>query len=141
MSKILRVVEPFFVMEVGDTFELSADGKRYISEYNEEYNKYDDDRVSDSSYHSSFSISVDYAKELIEDGVLEEVVDKAEKIKRDSNFVNVFDEIHNLLTKYNAQLETLDEDMVNSPQCLKVERKTVLSNMVKLLSYLKNLKK
>lgn len=141
MSKILRVVEPFFVMEVGDTFELSADGKRYISEYNEEYNKYDDDRVSDSSYHSSFSISVDYAKELIEDGVLEEVVDKAEKIKRDSNFVNVFDEIDNLLTKYNAQLETLDEDMVNSPQCLKVERKTVLSNMVKLLSYLKNLKK
>lgn len=141
MSKILRVVEPFFVMEVGDTFELSADGKQYISEYNEEYNKYDDDRVSDSSYHSSFSISVDYAKELIEDGVLEEVVDKAEKIKRDSNFVNVFDEIDNLLTKYNAQLETLDEDMVNSPQCLKVERKTVLSNMVKLLSYLKNLKK
>lgn len=141
MSKILRVVEPFFVMEVGDTFELSADGKRYISEYNEEYNKYDDDRASDSSYHSSFSISVDYAKKLIEDGVLEEVVDKAEKIKRDSNFVNVFDEIDNLLTKYNAQLETLDEDMVNSPQCLKVERKTVLSNMVKLLSYLKNLKK
>lgn len=141
MSKILRVVEPFFVMEVDDTFELSADGKRYISEYNEEYNKYDDNRVSDSSYHSSFSISVDYAKELIEAGVLEEVVDKAEKIKRDSNFVNVFDEIDNLLTKYNAQLETLDEDMVNSPQCLKVERKTVLSNMVKLLSYLKNLKK
>ena len=139
MSKILRVVEPFFVMEVGDTFELSADGKRYISEYNEEYNKYDDDRVSDSSYHSSFSISVDYAKELIEDGVLEEVVDKADK--RDSNFVNVFDEIDNLLTKYNAQLETLDKDMVNSPQCLKVERKTVLSNMVKLLSHLKNLKK
>lgn len=141
MSKILRVVEPFFVMEVDDTFELSADGKRYISEYNEEYNKYDDDRVSDSSYHSSFSISVDYAKELIEAGVLEEVIDKAEKIKRDSNFVNVFDEIDNLLTKYNAQLETLDKDMVNSPQCLKVERKTVLSNMVKLLSYLKNLKK
>lgn len=139
MSKILRVVEPFFVMEVGDTFELSADGKRYISEYNEEYNKYDDDRVSDSSYHSSFSISVDYAKELIEDGVLEEVVDKADK--KDSNFVNVFDEIDNLLTKYNAQLETLDKDMVNSPQCLKVERKTVLSNMVKLLSHLKNLKK
>lgn len=126
-------------MEVGDTFELSADGKRYISEYNEEYNKYDDDRVSDSSYHSSFSISVDYAKELIEDGVLEEVVDKADK--KDSNFVNVFDEIDNLLTKYNAQLETLDKDMVNSPQCLKVERKTVLSNMVKLLSHLKNLKK
>lgn len=139
MSKILRVVEPFFVMEVGDTFELSADGKQYISEYNEEYNKYDDDRVSDSSYHSSFSISVDYAKELIEDGVLEEVVDKADK--KDSNFVNVFDEIDNLLTKYNAQLETLDKDMVNSPQCLKVERKTVLSNMVKLLSHLKNLKK
>lgn len=139
MSKILRVVEPFFVMEVGDTFELSADGKQYISEYNEEYNKYGDDRVSDSSYHSSFSISVDYAKELIEDGVLEEVVDKADK--KDSNFVNVFDEIDNLLTKYNAQLETLDKDMVNSPQCLKVERKTVLSNMVKLLSHLKNLKK
>ena len=30
MSKVLRVIDPFFVMEIGDTFELSEDGKEYV---------------------------------------------------------------------------------------------------------------
>ena len=39
MSKTLRVINSFFVMEVGDTFTLSEDGKFYVAERNEEFHK------------------------------------------------------------------------------------------------------
>lgn len=136
MTKILKVIKPFFVMENGDTFEYNADTDQYESVYNEEHNSSNEDNSTVvSSYNSVYRISKEYAKMLLDNGYVEEVDEK-------KRFVNIFDEIDNKLSEYNNELYTLktkaDE---NTPQCLLVEKETVLRNMVKLLEYLKGLKK
>lgn len=136
MTKILKVIKPFFVMENGDTFEYNADTDQYESVYNEEYNSSNEDNSTVvSSYNSVYRISKEYAKMLLDNGYVEEVDEK-------KRFVNIFDEIDNKLNEYNNELYTLktkaDE---NTPQCLLVEKETVLRNMIKLLEYLKGLKK
>ena len=137
MAKILRVIEPFLVVSIGDTFEYSNDDKMYISKHNEEFYK-TDDSVSDvkSSYSSEFKISPEYAKTLIMEGYLEEATEISDKA-----FVNIFDEIDGLLAKYKSELKNIDKDMSDLPACIKVERQTVLTNMVTLLEHLKSLKK
>lgn len=136
MTKILKVIKPFFVMENGDTFEYNADTDQYESVYNEEHNSSNEDNSTVvSSYNSVYRISKEYAKMLLNNGYVEEVDDK-------KRFVNIFDEINNKLSEYNNELCVLkskaDED---TPQCLLVEKETVLRNMIKLLEYLKGLKK
>lgn len=136
MTKILKVIKPFFVMENGDTFEYNANTDQYESVYNEEHNSSNEDNSTVvSSYNSVYRISKEYAKMLLDNGYVEEVDDK-------KRFVNIFDEIDNKLSEYNNELYTLktkaDE---NTPQCLLVEKETVLRNMIKLLEYLKGLKK
>lgn len=136
MTKILKVIKTFFVMEDGDTFEYNADTEQYESVYNEEHNSSNEDNSTVvSSYNSVYRISKEYAKMLLDNGYVEEVDDK-------KRFVNIFDEIDNKLSEYNNELYTLktkaDE---NTPQCLLVEKETVLRNMIKLLEYLKGLKK
>ncbi len=136
MTKILKVIKPFFVMENGDTFEYNADTDQYESVYNEEHNSSNEDNSTVvSSYNSVYRISKKYAKMLLDNGYVEEVDEK-------KRFVNIFDEIDNKLNEYNNELYTLktkaDE---NTPQCLLVEKETVLRNMIKLLEYLKGLKK
>lgn len=136
MTKILKVIKPFFVMENGDTFEYNADTDQYESVYNEEHNSSNEDNSTVvSSYNSVYRISKEYAKMLLDNGYVEEVDEK-------KRFVNIFDEIDNKLNEYNNELYTLktkaDE---NTPQCLLVEKETVLRNMIKLLEYLKELKK
>jgi len=137
MAKILRVVEPFLVVNLGDVFEYSNEEKMYISKHNEEFYKADD-AANDvkSSYTSEFKISVEYAKALVEEGYLEEATEVSDK-----SFVNIFDEIDSLLTKYKKGLETIEQDMADLPVCVKVERQTVLTNMITLLEHLKSLKK
>lgn len=136
MTKILKVVKPFFVMEEGDTFEYNEETAQYESVYNEERNSSNEDNSTVvSSYNSVYRISKEYAKMLLDNGYVEEVDEK-------KRFVNIFDEIDNKLSEYNNELYTLktkaDE---NTPQCLLVEKETVLRNMIKLLEYLKGLKK
>lgn len=136
MTKILKVIKPFFVMENGDTFEYNADTDQYESVYNEEHNSSNEDNSTVvSSYNSVYRISKEYANMLLDNGYVEEVDEK-------KRFVNIFDEIDNKLNEYNNELYTLktkaDE---NTPQCLLVEKETVLRNMIKLLEYLKGLKK
>ena len=136
MTKILKVIKPFFIMENGDTFEYNANTDQYESVYNEEHNSSNEDNSTVvSSYNSVYRISKEYAKMLLDNGYVEEVDEK-------KRFVNIFDEIDNKLSEYNNELYTLktkaDE---NTPQCLLVEKETVLRNMIKLLEYLKGLKK
>lgn len=136
MTKILKVIKPFFVMENGDTFEYNADTDQYESVYNEEHNSLNEDNSTVvSSYNSVYRISKEYAKMLLDNGYVEEVDDK-------KRFVNIFDEINNKLSEYNNELCVLkSKDDENTPQCLLVEKETVLRNMIKLLEYLKGLKK
>lgn len=136
MTKILKVIKPFFVMENGDTFEYNADTDQYESVYNEEHNSSNEDNSTVvSSYNSVYRISKEYAKMLLDNGYVEEVDDK-------KRFVNIFDEINNKLSEYNNELCTFKSKAYeNTPQCLLVEKETVLRNMIKLLEYLKGLKK
>ena len=137
MTKTLRVIDPFFVMDLDDTFEYDENTKMYVSKHKEEFYKTDSDSVNEvkSSYNAEFQISEEYAKTLIEEGYLEEVNENK------STFVNIFDEIDTLLDKYNKSLATIDEDMVDLPACVKIERQAVLTNLVTLLEHLKSLKK
>lgn len=138
MAKILRVINPFFIMDLNDTFEFDENTKMYVSKHKEEFYKMDDGSINEikSSYNSEFQISEEYAKTLIDEGYLEEA-DDCEK----PTFVNVFDEINNLLEKYKKGLETIEDDTVGLPACVKVEREAVLTNLVTLLEHLKSLKK
>ena len=135
MTKILKVIKPFFVMEVGDTFEYDANIKQYKSVYNEEHNSSNEENSTVvSSYNSVYTISEDYAKMLLDNGYVSEITDKNSK-----SFVNIFDEIDNMIEQYNSDLKELLQNDI--PQCLKVEQETVLRNMIKLLEHLKSLKK
>lgn len=139
MAKVLRVINPFFMADKDDTFVLSEDGKFYTAEHNEEFHAADMDDVDEkSSFSSTFTISINWAKQLIEEGYLEEV---SPKIEKSSNFVNVFDEIDILLKKYNEELKNLPKDMAEFPECVKVERTTVLTNIITVLEHLKSLRK
>lgn len=133
MTKKLEVIEPFFGLELGDVMTLSDDEKSYVAEYNSAYKENDDDSSVKATYSSKCSISVDYTKELIDEGMLKEVTEKAEP------FINVFDEIDSLIEKYTYDLNNVDtQDM---PECMKVEQRTVMLNLIKVLNYLKGLKK
>ena len=138
MAKTLRVIDPFFVMDLGDTFEYNEDTKMYVSRHKEEFYKMDDGSINEvqSSYDSEFCISEEYASKLIEDGFVEEVPDE-----KKTNFVNIFDEIDTLLEKYTNSLNTIENDTIGLPACVKVEREAVFTNLVTLLKHLKSLKK
>lgn len=137
MTKTLRVIDPFFVMDLGDLFEWNEDAKMYVSKHNEEFYKADDTSINEvkSSYKAEFQISEEYAKVLLSEGYLEEVREKT------PNFVNIFDEIDTLLEKYKKELTTVDKATAELPACVKVEREAVLTNLITLLNYLKSLKK
>ena len=138
MTKILKVIKPFFVMEVGDTFEFDDKTNQYKSVYSEEHNGADDKcNTVTSSYNSVYTISEDYAKMLIDNGYLSEVTQKTS----DKKFINIFDEINNLYIQYTEDLAELLNTKDDIPQCLKVEKETVLRNMIKLLEHLNSLKK
>lgn len=135
MAKTLRVISDFLDMTPGDTFEYNEKTRMYTAERNEEFHRTDDDDSElRSIYSAKFSISEGYAKELIQDGVLEDADDK-------KAFVNIFDEIDSLTSRYENELKNVDKDMKDFPECMKVERTTVLNNLISVLDYLKGLKK
>lgn len=135
----LRVIEPFFTAEFGDTFTLSEDGKSFVSQTNEEFRKAGESGEVNSSYTSTFSLSPDYAKELIKEGYLEDITEY--NTTSEKPFVNIFTEIDSLIKKYNDELSSISEDMQNAPECLKVEKTAVLTNIINVLDHLKQLKK
>ena len=132
MSKTLEVIKPFDILDEGDVFELTADGKYYVCEYNEENNAFEGISDFSSTYSTSYKISVEYAKLLISAGILKATEEE------NAAFVNVFDEIDRLLNEYTKDLNNIDGKM---PTVLKVEKTTVLENLIKVLSHLKSLKK
>jgi len=140
MGKTLTVIEDFAYLTAGDTFTLSEDGTEYVAEQHEVFDRNsDDDNEFKSTFSSRFTISPAYARELIENGILEDPYDTPSA--KDENFVNVFDEIDDMLMQYGTELDELPDKMKNQPECLKVEKTTVLTNLVKVLNHLKSLKK
>lgn len=137
MAKTLRVINQFFSTEVGDIFEYDSSDGMYTTLRSEEFYNMTDDKPSSvrAMFDAEFKISKEYAKSLIEEGYLEEVTEEK------TPFVNIFDEIDNLITKYQTGLDNLAEDAAELPTCVKVEREVVLTNLITLLKHLKSLKK
>lgn len=131
MTKNLKVIKPFFVLEEGDTLELNDNGM-YTTEYTTESSGLTTANGHiDSMYQSKYSISTEYADLLKKAGFLQEVSEKGD-------FVNVFDEIDTLIKRYEEDLKNVDE---NAPICLQVEKETVLKNLIHVLNHLNSLKK
>lgn len=135
MSKVLKVIKPYYVMEVGDVLTLSQDGKTYVC--SQEVGENDGTNGHFFCHTSTFTISVEYAKFLIQEGFLAENDENSQT----QTFVNVFDEIENLINSFTKELNSIDEDMAESPACLKIEKQTVLSNLITTLKHLYSLKK
>lgn len=134
MNETLIVTKPYCWMEPGDTFKLSKDGNSYVNTHTHEYTNTDKDMDITSRSETTCSISKDIATSLLNVGILKE--DKTE-----TSFVNVFDRIDEMIDTYNKDLKNIDKDTEDFPQCIKVEKETVLRNLIKVLSYLKTLKK
>lgn len=136
MMKELKVIEPFFNLEIGDKLTLTEDGKSYV--FTDSDSSVDKTESGDSkfSFSATFKIDSVYAQELIKNGYLEEV-----DYKKNDTFRNVFDEIDIMLNRYNEELDNLDRDFDDKPACLKVEKGTVLKNLIKALNHLRELKK
>lgn len=136
MSKTLQVIEPFLTLSVGDALELSQDGRNYVNVHKDEFCRSDEEGNDfSSSYEGTIKFSVAYAKELVKNGYL------AEQTDSDRPFVNIFTEIDELLNKYTTELNEIEKTMKDSHPCVKLEKTTVLTNLIKLLTYLKGLKK
>lgn len=127
-AKVLNVIEPMFSLLPGDTLVLTDDGTSYVAE------------ISDSDFNecevvsATLKISANYAQELVKAGYLQ-----VPTVFENKGFINVFDEIDSLLTKYNEDLSNVGSE--NMPECMRVEKTTVLKNMIKLLEHLKSVKK
>lgn len=131
--KKFKVLVPYSSLCEGDILEPNEDGSYYTAEHSEEFNK---TGVNGETFASSVSYTVtfsaDYVNNLVENGYLEEI---------DDTFVNVFDEIDKLLNMYENELKEVEADKDPVPACLKVEKTTVLTNLIKVLNHLKSLKK
>ena len=143
MIKTLKVVKPFYVdnnleIKVNEIFEWSEDDGLYINENTSVYNP--DDNNEDSDGFSSTTktyLSIGYVARLLKYGFLKDTGGFENK----EGFVNIFNEIENLKKEYTEQLNGLDGEYKTSPACLKVEKQTVLTNLINLLNHLGSLKK
>ena len=135
MTNKLRVNNNFYGLVPGDILTLSDDGKAYVLE---SHNSVDSESGLSSTFDLLFCIGTQKAEELVKAKVLGEV---EENKKKESQFVNVFDEIDKLLEEYKTEAEKLEHENDDRPHWFKVERSNVLESQVDLLMYLKSLKK
>lgn len=136
----LKVIKNFDQMEVGDIYQFSDEENGYVCEVNRDDSYMDARTGSKYSAKSSYKnvISANYAQKLIDNGYLEYI---EQQPKKQEEYVNVFDEMETLRSKYIKDLAELDENYKDQPACVKLEAETVLTNMTKVLTYLLNLKR
>lgn len=136
MTKKIKVISPFYGLAVGDTLTLSDDGKTYVFE---EHKGINSDTGLQSKFDLIFKISANKVKELVELGTFAYV--EEEKEKKSSSFVNVFDEIDNLLEEFQEETKKFVNTNENKPSWLQKEHSNVIESNIDLLMYLKSLKK
>lgn len=134
MKNSLKVIEPFFNLNVGDVLELNKAGDSYVISCEESYDGHDENTSNTAKFASSLTLSKSYAAELIREGYLEEVVGD------NANFRNVFDEIDQLIEKYTAKLNEVETKSGEHPLVVH-ESRTVYNNLLTVLTHLKSLKK
>jgi len=134
MGKTLKVIDPFLRLDLGDVFEQNEAGD-YVASVQEDFtNTSDNGSTYTTKYHADFTISNDYAEQMVKDGYLEEVPDD-----NDRKFVNVFDEIDSLIDKYEKDRKDMNEADIHP--AVKRESEVVYTNILTVLNHLKGLKK
>lgn len=136
MTKKIKVITPFYGLEVGDILTLSEDGNTYSLEV---HNGIDTETGLQSTFDLVFNISANKAKELVEEGKFAYIEEPKEK--KDSSFINIFDEIDNLLEELQEEAKKFVEENTDKPNWLKREYSNVIGSNMDILMYLKSLKK
>lgn len=140
MENDLKVIQPFYPMDLNDVFKYDEKSNTYVSNYGESDDK--------SSYTMKCTLSLGYAKKLVKDGFLKELknINKLELCKDCSDnsearaqyyqkkYVDLRQEIDTLHTKYVKAIANPNND--NEPKCLQVEQETVLKNLEKVTRHL-----
>lgn len=137
MTNKIKVITPFYGLEVGDILTLSEDGKTYSLEV---HNGIDTESGLQSTFDLVFNISANKAKELVELGKFAYIEEDKEE-KKSSSFVNIFDEIDSLLEDFQVEAKKIEQDNEDKPSWLKREYSNVIESNMDLLMYLKSLKK
>lgn len=147
MTKLLKVTSPIWDLEIGDTFTFDENTKTYTAKDESSYAESGDCGSMTFTHSAQCTISEDMAKSLIEDGFVAEFPGTKDNTKAvsankdDKKFVNVFNVMDDLRSTYNNDLTHIDATCADCPECLKVERITVLKNLISLIDYLKTFKK
>ena len=135
MTKTLKVIDPFLRLDLGDVFERNEDGD-YVATVREDFtNSSDNGAVFTTKYHADFTISKDYAEQMVKDGYLEEVATN----EQSKSFVNIFDEIDTLINKYKSESSAVKTADLHP--AVKRESEVVYTNLLTVLEHLKSLKK
>lgn len=142
MTKRLKVIKPFSIagdpitLEIGDEFEFIEDTNEYRNKRVVRHDENNEEFSLTQDFAYSYNISIGYANKLIAEGFLEKIDEK-----KSNDFVNIFEEMKNIKEEYINQLNNLNTEFAESPMCLKIEKETVLRNLITLLDYLISLKK
>ena len=135
MDKVLKVKKSFLGTDVNDIFEYDKENNTYELNKNHTYSQVEDGNPYTVKSSYEVSLSADNINDLINKGYLVPVKDDNKKA-----YVNIFDKIDELINLYISDLKNIDEDMKNAPACLKIEKQTVLENLVQTLESLKQYK-
>ena len=135
MDKVLKVKKSFLGTDVNDIFEYDKENNTYELNKNHTYSQVEDGNPYTVKSSYEVSLSADNINDLINKGYLVPVKDDNKKV-----YVNIFDKIDELINLYISDLKNIDEDMKNAPACLKIEKQTVLENLVQTLESLKQYK-
>ena len=135
MDKVLKVKKSFLGTDVNDVFEYDKENNTYELNKNHTYSQVEDGNPYTVKSSYEVSLSADNINDLINKGYLVPVKDENKKV-----YVNIFDKIDELINLYISELKNIDEDMKNAPACLKIEKQTVLENLVQTLESLKQYK-
>ena len=135
MDKVLKVKKSFLGTDVNDIFEYDKENNTYELNKNHTYSQVEDGNPYTVKSSYEVSLSADNINDLINKGYLVPVKDENKKV-----YVNIFDKIDELINLYISELKNIDEDMKNAPACLKIEKQTVLENLVQTLESLKQYK-
>lgn len=141
MGKILKVSKNGLLKSLSPDMEfvLSKDGKTY--DYQKEVkNTADcpDGMEAWEVYSNKISLSKEFCEKLVKEGSLIEV--KEENKSQECCSCKIYQEIDKLLKEYNKELKNVLDNKDEVPECLRVEKMTVLKNLIKVLNYLKDLK-
>ena len=134
MDKVFKVKKSFIdLVEPEDIIEYDKDTNTYFIEKIRKSSYVQEGIPYNITSQTYIDITPGEVETLIKEGYLVSV-------EQDKPHVNVFDRIKELSSIYSKELKTLDEDMTNAPACLKIERQTVLQNLLTVLQELASYK-